>query len=85
MTATAEETLRACLLQLQPLELLGMTLLKAAGVGQLPLNQQIPRTELQSAVLEIINYTTTCQKIAQQLNQLTPIPLITGDIPEFAL
>lgn len=85
MTPTADAKLRACLLELQPLELSGMRLLKASPVGQSPLSAQIPRPQLQTAVTEIIDYTTTCQKIAQRLTKLTPIPLRNVELSEFAL
>ena len=79
----AEENLRECLLNLQPLELLGMRLLKASHVGSL--SPQIPRDQVQSAVQEIINYTKACQHLTYRLSQLTPISLRNVDIPEFAL
>jgi hypothetical protein len=83
MSDTAEENLRACLLDLQPLELLSMRLLKAPDAGQSP--DQIPREQLQSAVLEVIAYTENCAQLAHRINQLAPIPIRHIDIPEFAL
>ncbi len=78
------ETLRECLLNLPPLELLGMTLLQnSPHAGFFP--SDVPRETLKSAVVEMIDYGEQCRSIAQRLSKLTPIPLIGVDLWEFAL
>jgi hypothetical protein len=36
-------------------------------------------------VLELVAYTDACQRAAEQLRMLTPIPLTTVDLLEFGL
>lgn len=78
------ETLRDCLLNLPPLELLGMTLLQnSPHAGFFP--SDVPRETLKSAVVEMIDYGEQCRSVAQRLSKLTPVPIIGVDLWEFAL
>jgi hypothetical protein len=78
------ETLRDCLLNLPPLELLGMKLLQdSPHAGFFP--SDVPRETLKTAVVEMINYGERCQRAAQRLSKLTPVPLRTTEILEFSL
>lgn len=78
------ETLRKCLLNLPPLELLGMTLLQnSPHAGFFP--SDVPREALKSAVVEMIDYGEQCRSAAQRLSKLTPIPLTGVDLWEFVL
>ena len=43
------------------------------------------RETLKAAVLELVAYTDACQRAAEQLRTLTPIPLTTVDLLEFGL
>jgi len=43
------------------------------------------RDTLKEAVLELVAYTDACQRAAEQLRMLTPIPLTTVDLLEFGL
>ena len=76
--------LRDCLLNLPPLELLGMTLLQSnPHAGFFP--SDVPRETLKTAVVEMIDYGERCQSTAQQLSKLTPVPITTIDLWEYAL
>ena len=78
------ETLRDCLLNLPPLELLGMKLLQdSPHAGLFPLD--VPRETLKSAVVEMIDYGERCQHAAQRLSKLTPVPVTGVDVWEYAL
>ncbi|MEO0564346.1 MAG: hypothetical protein AAF125_19735 [Chloroflexota bacterium] len=78
------DTLRDCLLNLPPLELLGMTLLQSnPHVGFFP--SDVPRETLKTAVVEMIDYGERCQSTAQRLSKLTPVPMTTIDLWEYAL
>jgi len=76
--------LRDCLLNLPPLELLGMTLLQSTPhTGFFP--SDVPRETLKTAVVEMIDYGERCQSTAQRLSKLTPVPITTIDLWEYAL
>ena len=76
--------LRDCLLNLPPLELLGMTLLQSnPHAGFFP--SDVPRETLKTAVVEMIDYGERCQRAAQRLSKLTPVPITTIDLWEYAL
>lgn len=78
------ESLRDCLAAIEPVDLLGMRLLKACPQpGLYPID--IPRETLKEAVSEITAYTGRCIAAARRLSYLTPIPLTTIDILEFGL
>jgi hypothetical protein len=78
------ETLRDCLLNLPPLELLGMRLLQdSPHAGFFP--EDVPREMLKTAVVEMIDYGERCQSTAQRLSKLTPVPITTIDLWEYAL
>ena len=78
------ETLRDCLLNLPPLELLGMKLLQdSPHAGLVP--SDVPRETLKSAVVEMIDYGERCQYAAQRLSKLTPVPITGVDVWEYAL
>ena len=78
------DTLRDCLAAVEPVDLLGMRLLKACPQpGLYPTD--IPRETLKEAVSEITAYTGRCMAAARRLSHLTPIPLTTVDILEFGL
>lgn len=78
------ENLRDCLLNLPPLELLGMKLLQdSPHVGFFPAN--VPREMLKTAVVEMIDYGERCQSAAQRLSKLTPVPITGVDLWEYAL
>ena len=78
------ENLRDCLLGLPPVELLGMTLLQdTPHAGFFP--QDVPREALKAAVVEIIDYGERCQRAAQRLSKLAPVPLLKIDPWEYAL
>ncbi len=84
--ASSEVTnhLRDCLLNLPPLELLGMTLLQdTTHAGFFP--PDVPREMLKAAVVEVIEYGDRCQAAARRLSDLTPIPLREVELWEFAL
>lgn len=78
------QTLRECLLNLPPLELLGMKLLQdSPHAGFFP--SDVPRETLKAAVIEMIDYGERCQSAARRLSKLTPVPLIGVDLWEFTL
>ena len=78
------ETLRDCLLNLPPLELLGMKLLRdSPHAGLFPAD--VPRQTLKAAVVEMIDYGERCQSAAQRLSKLTPVPVTGVDLWEYAL
>ena len=78
------EKLRDCLLNLPPLELLGMKLLQSnPHAGFFP--SDVPRETLKTAVVEMIDYGERCQRAAQRLSKLTPVPITTIDLWEYAL
>ena len=83
MTGAELNYLRDCLLNLPPLELLGMKLLQdSPHAGFFP--SDVPRETLKAAVIEVIDYGERCQEAARRLSGLKPVPL-TIEFPEFAL
>lgn len=71
-----------CLSSVQPVELVGMRLLKAhPAPSLLPV---LPRETLVEAVTEIVAYTNACAATVKRLTNLAPIPLLIP-IPEFGL
>jgi len=78
------DTLRDCLLNLPTVELLGMSLLQSnPHAGFFP--SDVPRETLKTAVVEMIDYGERCQSTAQRLSKLTPVPITTIDLWEYAL
>jgi hypothetical protein len=77
------DDLRACLADVAPVELLGMTLLRQGSPQFLP--SAVPRDVLREAVTELIGYTGRCTAAAQRLSNLMPIPLLNITIVEFGL
>jgi hypothetical protein len=78
------EDLLACLAGITPVDLKGMGLLRAQPhllAGTAP----IPRSQLVEAVTEIVAYVGRCAAAAQQLAQLTPIPIRAVSIVEYVL
>ena len=63
-----------CLRMTEDVDLLGMRLMQAYPLSHLGA-QQIPREQLKEAVIEVIDYTTRCQQVADRLRQLEPIAL----------
>ena len=83
-TGMTANQLRDCLLNLPPLELLGMTLLQSnPHAGFFP--SDVPRETLKTAVVEMIDYGERCQHAAQRLSKLTPVPITTIDLWEYSL
>jgi hypothetical protein len=78
------DSLRVCLAATDPVDLLGMRLLRACPQPTL-FPTDIPRDVLKDAVSEIVEYTGRCMATARRLSHLTPIPLTTIDILEFGL
>lgn len=78
-------TLRACLVQLPPVELQGMVLLRRHHLAGQFFPTGLPRTEIAEAVAEIVGYTQRCQRAAQQLVSLTAIPLTAFATVEYGL
>lgn len=84
LPVTTANDLRDCLLNLPPVELLGMKLLQdAPHAGFFPAD--VPRETLRAAVVEIIAYGDRCGAAARRLSTLTPVPLLAVDLWEFAL
>lgn len=78
-------TLRACLVQLPPVELKGMVLLRQHHPAGQFFPTGLPRTVVAEAVAEIVGYTQRCQRTAQQLASLTAIPLTAFAVVEYGL
>ena len=80
-------SLRDCLTQIEPVQLLGMELLKQHSVY--PQRQWfpvgIPRNQLVEAVTELVGYTRRCAYAAEQIRQLTSVPLTSISIIEYGL
>ncbi len=80
-------SLRDCLAQIEPVQLLGMELLKQNSTH--PQRQWfpagIPRNQLVDAVTELVGYTRRCAYAAEQISQLTSVPLTSVIIVEFGL
>ena len=79
------DALRLCLAELPTVELKGMALLRERR----PLGQffptGLPRAVIADAVTEIVSYTQRCQRAAEQLAELTAIPLTTFATLEYGL
>jgi len=73
--------------ELQPLELKGTVLLRQhRSQGNLfPQAEGTSREALSEAITEIIQYTQSCQKLADQLNDLSPIPIVGPELLEYGL
>lgn len=80
----AAATLRDCLLNLPPLELVGMKLLQDSPHARF-FPAEVPRETLKIAVVEMIDYGERCQTAAQRLCKLTPVPITGIDLWEYAL
>ena len=80
-------SLRDCLTKIEPVQLLGMELLKQHSSN--PQRQWfpvgIPRNQLVDAVTELVGYTRRCAYAAEQISQLTSVPLTSVIIVEFGL
>ena len=80
-------SLRDCLAQIEPVQLLGMELLKqhsAHPQGQwFPAG--IPRNQMVDAVTELVGYTRRCAYAAGLVSQLTSVPLTSVVNLEFGL
>lgn len=62
----------------EPLELEGMRLLKAhSGNSLMP---ELPREQIKSAMVEVIEYTGRCRATARRLKKATAIPLMIEQI-----
>jgi hypothetical protein len=78
------ESLRACLANTTPVDLLGMRLLREQP-HLFRTSLPVPREQLVEAVTEIVDYTGRCTTAARQLANLTPISLKTMTVLEFGL
>lgn len=80
-------SLRDCLAQIKPVQLLGMELLKQNSAHPqghwFPAG--IPRNQMVEAVTELVGYTRRCAYAAQQISQLTSVPLTSIVNLEFGL
>ncbi|MCA0455385.1 MAG: hypothetical protein LCI00_15515 [Chloroflexi bacterium] len=80
-------SLRDCLAHIEPVQLLGMELLKqhsAHSQGHwFPID--IPRNQMVNAVTELVDYTRRCAYAAVQISHLTSVPLTSVPILEFGL
>ena len=80
-------SLRECLAQIEPVQLLGMELLKQHSTRPhghwFPVG--IPRNQLVEAVTELVSYTRRCAYAAEQISQLTSVPLTSIPITEYGL
>lgn len=79
------EALHECLVRVEPMELQGMRLLRAAhpATGFFP--QDVPRETVSAAVIELVQYTERCANTAYLLRDLRPIPLTTIPLLEYGL
>jgi|GEM_PF-535669 len=87
------EGLRACLTEIMPIELKGMALLRERR-SRLP-GQFFPtltgeangiqREKIAEAVHEIVQYTERCNRAAEQLMKLAPIPITAFSVLEYGL
>ena len=80
-------SLRDCLAQIEPVQLLGMELLKQHSSHPqghwFPIG--IPRNQMVDAVTELVGYTRRCAYAAEQIKQLTSVPLTAIALLEFGL
>ena len=79
------ETLHQCLNSIEPVDLAGMRLLKACPTATGLFPQNVPRSLVKDAVIELVQYTETCNATARRLSNLAPVPLLTIDQLEFGL
>lgn len=86
-TGMTQTTLRQCLEDVPPLDLLGMQLLAERRTpGQLfPRLDDVSREVLGQAVEELVAYTDRCLNTCHRLAELAPIPLTCVAVPEFGL
>ena len=80
-------SLRDCLTQIEPVQLLGMELLKQHSAHPQGhwFPSDIPRNQMVDAVTELLGYTRRCAYAAEQINQLTSVPLTAIALLEFGL
>ncbi len=80
-------SLRDCLAHIEPVQLLGMELLKQHSAHPqghwFPAG--IPRKQMVEAVTELVGYTCRCAYAAEQIRQMTSVPLVSVIIVEFGL
>ena len=80
-------SLRDCLAHIEPVQLLGMELIKQHSAHPqghwFPAG--IPRKQVVEAVTELVGYTRRCAYAAEQIRQLTSVPLASVIIVEFGL
>ncbi len=80
-------SLRDCLTQIEPVQLLGMELLKQHSIHSqghwFPAG--IPRKQMVDAVTELVGYTRRSVYAAEQISQLTSVPLTSVLNIEFGL
>ena len=79
------ETLHDCLASVEPVELQGMCLLKACPTATGLFPQNVPRTTVKEAVIELVQYTERCNSAARRLRNLAPIPLTNLSLIEYGL
>lgn len=84
-TGFSPEALRVCLAELPPVELKGMALLRERHPQGQFTPTGLPREVVAEAVVEILAYTQSCQRAAQQLSVLAAVPLLALAIVEFGL
>jgi hypothetical protein len=82
----ALESLRECLVNVPPVELKGMALLRERPpvAGFFPA-LDMPRAVIAEAVAELVAYTQRSQHVAAQLAKLAPIPLTTISLFDYGL
>ena len=80
-------SLRDCLAQIEPVQLLGMELLKQHSTH--PQGHWFPggisRSQMVDAVTELVGSPRRCAYAAQQISQLTSVPLTSISIMEFGI
>jgi len=84
-TGMTTKNLCDCLAHLEPVDLLGMRLLKQACPSSGLYPSDISHETLTQAVTEIVAYTERSVQTARHLRDLAPIPLTTIQILEFGL
>lgn len=82
-TGISLETLTDCLASIEPVDLVGMRLLKARPTPTGLFPQNVPRASIKEAVIELVQYTESCNATARRLSNLAPIPLIGIQMIEF--
>ena len=80
-------SLRDCIAQIEPVQLLGMELLKQHNAHPqghwFPAG--IPRNQMVEAVTELVGYTRRCANAAEQISHLSSVPLTSVLNLEFGL